>query len=35
MADNFVDEFCELWDGATGFSDQSVNYALDGWLIDV
>jgi len=35
MADNFVDELCELWGGATGFSNQSVNYALDGRRIDV
>ena len=35
MTDKFVDELCELWDGATGFSNQSVNYALDGRRIDV
>jgi len=35
MTDNFVDELCELWNGATGFSNQSVNYALDGRRIDV
>ena len=35
MADSVINELCQLWQGAMGFENQTVNYALDGRRLDV
>ena len=35
MADSVIHELCQLWNGALGFENQTVNYTLDGRRLDV
>ncbi|QHJ01661.1 diguanylate cyclase [Xylophilus rhododendri] len=35
MADSVINELCQLWRGALGFENQTVNYTLDGRRLDV
>ncbi|MCJ8142663.1 sensor domain-containing diguanylate cyclase [Ancylobacter sp. A5.8] len=35
MLKTFVDELCQLWDGATSFSSHTVNYTLGGQRLDI
>lgn len=35
MADHFVEEMCQLWSGKPGFSNQSINYTLEGERLNV
>ena len=35
MADSVINELCQLWAGAMGFENQTVNYTLDGRRLDV
>ncbi|MES2183522.1 MAG: GGDEF domain-containing protein [Pseudomonadota bacterium] len=35
MAHNVISELCQLWDGHSGFDNQTVNYTLDGKRLDV
>ena len=35
MADSVISELCQLWAGAMGFENQTVNYTLDGRRLDV
>lgn len=35
MLEQFIEELAQLWDGQPGFSNQTVNYALDGRRLDI